>query len=78
MRLIYWDKFGHPPEYLARASRDFGSVLAYWWYDAERAKQTARNQVAGVPSHAAAPGRQYDAVLQDWWHTNERPMPDAE
>jgi len=34
-RILYWNKFGMPKDVLSPAERE-ESVLAYWWYDADR------------------------------------------
>jgi ABC-type transport system substrate-binding protein len=65
-RFIYWDKFGHPPEYVGRYTRDFDSVLTLWWYDEDRARRTAANRERGRKNHDAPLG-QYDAVEHRYW-----------
>jgi len=37
-RLLYWNKFGMPKTVLSPVERE-ESVLAYWWYDADRATE---------------------------------------
>ncbi len=76
-RFIYWDKFGHPPEYVSRYARDFNSVLWLWWYDEDRAKQTAANRERGVLNHEGPLG-QYDDVEHRYWLTHRLSMPDGE
>ncbi|MFV1969178.1 MAG: extracellular solute-binding protein, partial [Pirellulaceae bacterium] len=41
IRIIYWDKFGHPDWYLGRTARAEGA-LTTWWVDKEKEKRLAR------------------------------------
>jgi len=41
-RLLYWNKFGMPKTVLSSVERE-ESVLAYWWYDADRAAELERS-----------------------------------
>ncbi len=75
-RFIYADKFGHPPEYLSRYSRDFNSVLWLWWYDQEQAERTARNRVQNKKNHDQPLG-QSDAVEHRYWLSNRLSMDDG-
>ena len=45
-RLIYWNKFGMPGSVLSPTARE-ESVLAYWWYDADRAEELSRAMSGG-------------------------------
>lgn len=36
-RILYWNKFGHPDYYFPRTSDYDTAVLAYWWYDPDKA-----------------------------------------
>ena len=75
-RLVYWDKFGHPPEYFFRYGRGFDNVLALWWFDPERAARTDENRRAGRKNHPGPLG-QSDEIDQKYWLTHERSMPDG-
>lgn len=75
-RFIYWDKFGHPPEYLSRYSRDFDSILWLWWYDEKRTARTMANERAGRPNHDTPLG-QYEAVEHRYWLSNRLSMDDG-
>ena len=77
-RIIYWDKFGYPPEYCNRTTRDLLNVMVYWWYDPERANKTAQNMPKGVRNHpdSAFGLNQSDAPEQRYWLTHDRPLPD--
>ena len=37
-RVVYWNKFGHPPGYLTRVG-DYRDILTLWWFDPERSAQ---------------------------------------
>ena len=53
IRLLYWNKFGMPDTVLSRYG-DEESVLAYWWYDEDKARELdeavdARSFLPSVP-----------------------------
>jgi len=41
IRIIYWDKFGHPDWYVGRTARA-DSALATWWIDKKKEKRLER------------------------------------
>jgi len=75
-RIIYWDKFGHPPEYVARSTRDWINVMAYWWYDPERARKTAQNMSRGLPNYPDSKFKPHQAaeVEPRYWLKHDLPM----
>jgi microcin C transport system substrate-binding protein len=73
-RIVYWDKFGHPPEYASRYGAYLNNVVAYWWFDPAKARRTAENQAAGKPNYPGKPLNQYDDIEQDWWMHHDLPM----
>ncbi|MBI3929864.1 MAG: hypothetical protein HY319_30275 [Armatimonadetes bacterium] len=73
-RLLYWDFFGHPPEYGDRYGGDVTSVMRYWWFDPERQARTLENRSRGIPNHPDRPDHQYDAVEHRYWLEHELPM----
>ena len=46
-RLLYWNKFGMPDSPLGLYG-DEGSVLSYWWYDADRVEELDRAMEDGT------------------------------
>ncbi|MHC4861147.1 MAG: ABC transporter substrate-binding protein [Planctomycetota bacterium] len=76
-RLIYWDKFGHPPEYFSRHNRGYSNVLQLWWYDEERAKHTLESKKLGRKNHPGPLG-QYDEIEHRYWLYNRLSMKDGE
>ncbi|MFV1959229.1 MAG: ABC transporter substrate-binding protein, partial [Planctomycetota bacterium] len=78
-RIVYWDKFGHPPEYVGRMTRTYINVMAYWWYDPGRAERTARNMAKGLPNYPDSrfPPHQEAEVEPRWWMTHDLPMRDV-
>lgn len=77
-RVLYWDKFGHPPEYASRYGDDINMILSYWWFDEEKDRRTQANKATGASSYPEVASGQYDAVEQDYWMTHELPMTDSE
>ncbi len=75
-RILYWDKFGHPPEYASKYGDDINMIFAFWWYDDEKDQITHRNMARGVSNYPDAPLGQYDEVEQDYWMNHDKPMPD--
>jgi microcin C transport system substrate-binding protein len=53
-RLLYWNKFGTPPNVLSKFGDERG-VIAYWWYSAEKAKalEEAMRNGAALPAEPA-------------------------
>ena len=54
-RLLWWDRFGHPPMYADRYTPDIRNVMALWWFDedAESGMREARGR--GESCHPDAP-----------------------
>ncbi len=56
LRILYWNRFGHPKTYFDRLSDDSSdAILRYWWYDAEKdaalkAAIAARKPLPGEPT----------------------------
>jgi len=73
-RVVYWDKFGHPPEYASRFARDTDNVIAYWWYDEARDRQTQANKATNTANYPGRPLNQYAAPEQTWWNVHDLPM----
>jgi len=73
-RIVYWDKFGHPPEYASRFARNTNNVITYWWYDEARDRRTQANKATNTPNYPGEPLNQYDAPEQIWWNEHDRPM----
>lgn len=76
-RIIYWDKFGHPPEYTSRYTRDWINVMAYWWYDPVKDKALAHAKSNNEPLYPDRPDHQADDIEPTYWNTHELPMPDV-
>jgi len=66
-RLLYWDKFGHPPEYASKYGADLNNIVAYWWFDPEKARRTEKNMADGSPNYPGKPINQYEDIEQDRW-----------
>jgi microcin C transport system substrate-binding protein len=77
-RVLYWDRFGHPPEYTSRYTRDWINVMAYWWYDPDKDQQLAEAKRANRPLYPDKPKHQYDDIELTYWNDHETPMPDPE
>lgn len=73
-RIIYWDKFGHPPEYGDRYVGDLNNIIRYWWIDPQREKATHDGEAADRPNYPDKPGHQEDAVEQRYWLNHPLPM----
>ncbi|MGD8209845.1 MAG: ABC transporter substrate-binding protein, partial [Desulfobacterales bacterium] len=73
-RVIYWDKFGHPPEYASRFARDTNNIIAYWWYDEARDRRTQANKATNTANYPDKPLNQYDPPEQTWWNEHDLPM----
>lgn len=76
-RVLYWDKFGHPPEYTDRYTSDLNCIIRYWWIDEERMRRTENNKARGVANYPGKELNQYDAVEHTWWLSHELPMTSA-
>lgn len=77
-RIIYWDKFGHPPEYGSRFGSDINNIIAYWWYDDARERRTLANKTTNTPNYPGKPLNQYDEPEQTWWNEHDLPMKEVE
>ena len=75
-RVLYWDRFGHPPEYFARYGLDLDNILALWWFDPALSAALEENRKAGRPNYPDRPGHQSDEVDHRWWLYHELPMED--
>ena len=73
-RVVYWDKFGHPPEYASRFDRNTNSVIAYWWYEEARDRRTQANKATNTSNYPDKPLNQYDTPEQTWWNEHDLPM----
>jgi hypothetical protein len=47
VRLLWWDRFGHPRRYFTKTG-DERNVLSEWWYDAAKAKRLREAREAGT------------------------------
>ncbi|MBM3266964.1 MAG: hypothetical protein FJZ01_04875 [Candidatus Sericytochromatia bacterium] len=72
-RVLYWDKFGHPPEYSERFVGDFAAITRYWWLDPERARKTEQNRAVDKPNHPGKPLNQSEQVEDRYWLTHPEP-----
>ncbi|MEN8151178.1 MAG: extracellular solute-binding protein, partial [Planctomycetota bacterium] len=75
-RVLYWDRFGHPPEYSSRFTAGLRNVIYYWWYDEEKATRLEDNRRRGAPNYPQAKNGQYDDVEQKHWLFEKLPMED--
>ena len=75
-RILYWDKFGHPPEYASRFAGELRNVLYFWWFDDEKAARVEKNRREKVSSYPDRKGGQYDEIEQRYWLYNTLPMKD--
>jgi len=75
-RLLYWDKFGHPPEYASRFASDLRNIMYFWWYDEEKAARTKANRRRGVSNYPDKANGQYGDIEQNYWLYNKNPMKD--
>ncbi len=75
-RILYWDKFGHPPEYAARVTDDLTNLMSYWWADPEREQRMLHNRSANLPTYPDSPWGldQEDDPEQTWWNDHDLPM----
>lgn len=73
-RILYWDKFGHPPEYTQRFVGDTNEIIRWWWLEPELVERTERNRTTGQPSYPDRPLNQSDAVDHRYWLEHEEPM----
>jgi microcin C transport system substrate-binding protein len=59
-RLLYWNRFGTPPQVLSKYG-DEGSSYWYWWFDEDSAADLQRAMEAGQPLPAPKPDVRFDA-----------------
>jgi microcin C transport system substrate-binding protein len=62
-RFAYWNKFGHPDNYLSRIG-DYSDIISFWWTDA--GKQSALEVAMHDPSKKLDPGQVEDRSWQDF------------
>ena len=60
-RLVYWNRFGMPESILSRTG-DEEDVLAYWWFDEDRARELAAARRSGEPLPSVPLVVDYDEV----------------
>ena len=60
-RLVYWNRFGMPEAILSRFG-DEEDVLAYWWFDQDRARELASAMRSGAALPSVPLVVDYDAV----------------
>jgi microcin C transport system substrate-binding protein len=77
-RILYWDRYGHPPEYVSRYTRDWINVMAYWWFDPEKNGKLVAAMEANRPLYPDKPKHQEEDPDVTYWNDHELPMPDAE
>lgn len=75
-RVLYWDKFGHPPEYSDRFAGDMAAIVRYWWIDPERERRTEQNRATGKPNYPGKPMNQSEPVEDRYWLDHPEPMPE--
>lgn len=73
-RILYWDHFGHPPEYTDRFTASLNAIIKYWWFDPEKRRHTEENRTTNQPNYPDRPLHQSDAVEHRYWIENETPM----
>lgn len=52
LRILYWNRFGHPAKYVSRitpASSPENAMITYWWWDADKDAALARAMKEGAP-----------------------------
>ena len=72
-RIIYWDRFGHPPEYGGRYRADVTNILRFWWYDPDRDARMRANMNANRGGYPDRPLNQEDDTEIQYWLDHERP-----
>jgi len=75
-RILYWDKFGHPPEYASRFTAHIRNVMAFWWFDPEMKARLEENVRGKISSYPGRKNGQYDEIDQKYWLTHTHPMED--
>ncbi|MEE2960386.1 MAG: ABC transporter substrate-binding protein [Myxococcota bacterium] len=73
-RIIYWDKFGHPPEYSGRYGGFPNDLITYWWHDESKANKTTDNQSQNASNYPGNPQGQAAETEPEYWLLNEKPM----
>ena len=48
VRILYWDKFGHPDTYFTRIG-DWRDIISVWWYDPAKAARLEKAMASGTP-----------------------------
>ncbi len=76
-RVIYWDRFGHPPEYSSRYGDYPLDIITYWWADSEREARTQANMGEGQPNYPDKPLSQSSEREPRYWLDNELPRPNV-
>lgn len=50
MRILYWNRFGHPERYVTRITDQSNeAILAYWWWDEDKHNALEAAMAAGQP-----------------------------
>jgi microcin C transport system substrate-binding protein len=62
-RLVYWNKFGMPDAVLSKYDNEAG-VLAYWWYDPDKAEELAEAKSRGTFLPSVPVEVDYDSVMK--------------
>ncbi len=74
-RILFWDKFGHPPEYGDRFADGLDTLISSWWYDEARERALKQAMRRGETRYPDRPLGQYDPVEQRWWLHHRMPAP---
>jgi microcin C transport system substrate-binding protein len=73
-RIVWWDKFGYPPEYGDRYVGSLNNVIRYWWFDDARWRKTQASKARNLPNYPDSPDHQAEPIDQKWWLTHPLPM----
>jgi microcin C transport system substrate-binding protein len=76
-RVLYWDKFGHPPEYGERFIGEHPNIVKFWWIDPEKERKTEQNRTTGKANYPGKPLNQYDDIEVRYWLDHAEPRPDS-
>ena len=50
LRILYWNRFGHPARYFTRIADDSAdAIIAYWWWDSDKHAALEKAMKSGTP-----------------------------
>ena len=76
-RVLYWDRFGYPPEYSSRHGDYPVDIIKYWWFDPDRDARTRANMAEGRANYPDEPLSQAGEREPRYWLDNELPRPNV-